>query len=164
MINIDTRLIDICETTRPGNKLQGVYKIILHDAPLIKEDKIKNRNYINNLKRQDDIFMSYHYLIGKSGEIVNIIPEDEIAIHTGFLEFDLHSLSIALCYDNNNNNISDKTLNSLKLLLKSILRKYNLDPKYDLIRCYDVINKRVPLYFVENPYLFYDFKESMKFM
>ena len=162
MIDVDKRFIDINENTRPGDKIRQTHKIIFHDAPLKYNSGIKNRNYINSLKNQDNIFMSYHYIIGSKGEIIQLIPEDEIAIHTGFIEFDLHSISIALCYDKNKKKIlTTNTLNSLKYLSKYLLKKYKLDSKYDLIKCYDVINKRSPIYFVENPYIFYDFKISL---
>ena len=160
MVKIDTRLLDISETTRTNEKLKGVYKIVLHDAPLKNKSGIKNRNYINNLKFQDYIFCSYHYIIGLNGEIINLIPEDEMAIHTGNIEFDFHSISIALC-SYNLGNFPRKTLNSLKLFSNHLLEKYNLNEKYDLIRCYDVINRRSPIFFVDNPYLYYDFKETI---
>lgn len=160
MINIDTRLLDISETTRPNEKLKGVYKIVLHDAPLRNKSGIKNRNYINDLRFQDNIFCSYHYIIGLNGEIINLIPEKEISIHTGNIEFDFHSISIALC-SYTLENFSNKTLVSLKILSKALLKKYNLDTNYDLIRCYDFINRRSPIIFVDNSYFYYDFKENI---
>ena len=163
MIKINTRPIDISENTRPNEKLKGVYKIVLPDAPIKNKSGIKNRNYINNLKYQDDIFSSYHYIIGINGEIINLIPEDEVSIHTGNIEFDFHSISIAIC-SYNLNKISSKTLNSLSVLSNYLLKKYNLNHKYDLIRCYDIINKRSPIFFVDNPYLYYDFKETIYFL
>ena len=160
MVKIDTRLLDISENTRPSDKLNGVYKIVLHDAPLNNKSAIKNRNYINNLKFQDDIFCSYHYIIGLNGEILNIIPEDEISIHTGNIEFDFNCISIAIC-SYNLKNFEQTTLDSLMELSKKLLYTYNLDPKYDLIRCYDVINKRSPSMLVDNPHFYYDFKEKL---
>ena len=63
MINISSRLIDICETSRPNEKIDKIFKVILYHAPLKNQSAIKNRNYINNLKYQDNIFCSYHYMI-----------------------------------------------------------------------------------------------------
>lgn len=163
MINISSRLIDICETSRPNEKIDKIFKVILYHAPLKNQSAIKNRNYINNLKYQDNIFCSYHYIIGLKGEIINIIPENELAIHTGILEFDKHSLGVCICYnDSTINKINYKTLNSLENLSRHLVKKYNLNPTYDLIRCYDIINKRSPLFFVDDPYYYFDFKESLK--
>ncbi len=159
MLNIIKRHIDFSETTRPNEKINQVFKIILHDAPIKNASAIKNRNYINNLKNQDKIFLSYHYIIGKKGEIINIIPEDEISIHTGKIEYDSNSISIALC--SNNNYISNETLSSLRNLSNYLIKKYNLNKKFDLIRCYDVINKRSPIFLVDNNYFFYDFIENL---
>ena len=160
MIDIDERFIDISENTRSGEKIREIHKVILHDVPLKYESGMKNRNYINNLKYQDDIFMSYHYIIDQNGKIIQLIPEDEMANHTKCLEFDLYSISIALCYDKNTNLLTKETLSSLFNLTKRITTKYNLDFMYDVILCYNVINKRSPIYFVENPYIFYDFKNQ----
>lgn len=160
MISIDTRYIDVSENTRPKDKIKDIFKLVLHDAPYPLKNEIENRNYINSLSRQDDIFLSYHYIIGQSGKIINIIPENEIAIHTKLLDFDMHSVSIALCYDKNMK-LTNETLYSLKYLSNILIHKYNLDAKFDLIRCYDVLNKREPVCFMDNYYLFYDFKEKL---
>ena len=163
MIDIDERFIDISENTRSGDKVREIHKVILHDVPLKYEKGIKNRNYINNLKYQDEIFMSYHYIIDQSGKILQLIPEDEISLHTKYLEFDLYSISIALCYDKNSNSLTKETLNSLFNLTKSITANYNLNFKYDILLCYNVINKRSPIFFVENPYIFYEYKNQKLF-
>lgn len=160
MINISSRIIDISENTRPNEKIDKIFKIILHHAPIKNKSGIKNRNYINSLKNQDNIFCSYHYIIGLNGEIINIIPENELAIHTGILEFDKHSLGICICY-NENNKISEKTMLSLEKLSIHLIKKYSLDATYDLIRCYDIINRRSPLFFVDNQYCYLDFKEKI---
>lgn len=159
MINVSSRIIDISENTRPNEKIDKIFKIILHHAPIKNKGGMKIRNYINNLKNQDDIFCSYHYIIGLDGEIINIVPENELAIHTGILEFDTHSLGICICY--NDDKISKKVLDSLENLSKHLTNKYALDPTYDLIRCYDVINRRSPVFFVDNPYFYFDFKEKI---
>ena len=140
MINISNRYIDISETTRPNEKIDKIFKIVLYHAPIINKSSIANRNYINNLKYQDDIFCSFHYIIGLNGEIINIVPEEELTLHTGILEYDKHSISVSICYTNKNK-LSVKTLKSLENLSIYLTKKYNLDPTYDLIRCYDLINK-----------------------
>ena len=160
MISIDTRYIDVSENTRSKVNIEDIFKLIVHDAPYPLKSEMENRNYINSLSNQDNIFLSYHYIIGQSGKIINIIPENEIAIHTKLLEYDMHSISIALCY-NSNMEITNSTLNSLTYLSNNILKKYILDTKFDFIRCYDVLNKREPICFVDNYYLFYNFKENL---
>ena len=133
MIDIDERFIDISENTRSGEKIREIHKVILHDVPLKYESGMKNRNYINNLKYQDDIFLSYHYqfLLNKHRRKNN---QNLMANHTKCLEFDLYSISIALCYDKNTNLLTKETLSSLFNLTKRITTKYNLEFKYDIIR------------------------------
>ncbi len=161
MLDISKRFIDISETTRPGDKIDKIFKTILYHAPLKNEGAIKNRNYINNLKNQDDIFCSYHYIIDFNGKIINIIPEDEISLHTNILNVDMHSISICICY-NNSTKISTASITSLRKLALYLTKKYSLVPSSDLIRCYDIINKRSPIFFVDTPYYFMDFKDDLK--
>lgn len=160
MLEISKRLIDISEMTRPKEKINKIFKIILHHAPIKGATVIANRNYINELKKQDDVFCSYHYIIDFDGTIINLVPEEELTIHTGFLEYDMHSISVCICYDKSNK-ITELTLNSLKNLSKYLITKYSLNSTFDLIRCYDIINKRSPIFFVDNPYFYYDFKQSL---
>lgn len=160
MLEISKRLIDISEMTRPKEKINKSFKIILHHAPIKEATAIANRNYINELKKQDDVFCSYHYIIDFDGKIINLVPEEELTIHTGILEYDMHSISVCICYDKSNK-ITELTLNSLKNLSKYLITKYSLNSTFDLIRCYDIINKRSPIFFVDNPYFYYDFKQSL---
>lgn len=162
MLNIKSRLIENSEMSRTKENIREIYKIVLHHAPLKNKSAIKNRNYINNLKYQDEKFCSYHYIIDFNGEIINIIPENELALHTKILEFDYHSIGIAICYkDDYLDRIPQIVQNSLKELSFYLLKKYNLDRHYDLIRCYDLINKRSPVFFVDNQYNFLDFKYNL---
>lgn len=160
MLEISKRLIDISEMTRPKEKINKIFKIILHHAPIKEATAIANRNYINELKKQDDVFCSYHYIIDFDGKIINLVPEEELTIHTGIFEYDMHSISVCICYDKSNK-ITELTLNSLKNLSKYLITKYSLNSTFDLIRCYDIINKRSPIFFVDNPYFYYDFKQSL---
>ena len=63
MLEISKRLIDISEMTRVKEKIDKIFKIVLHHTPIKGATAIANRNYINDLKKQDDIFCSYHYII-----------------------------------------------------------------------------------------------------
>ena len=157
MLEISKRLINISEMTRPKEKINKIFKIVLHHAPIKGATAIANRNYINELKKQDAVFCSYHYLVDFDGKIINLVPEDEMTIHTGIIDYDMHSISICLCYDYENK-ITYPELNSLKNLSKYLIYKYSLNPTFDLIRCFDLINKRSPIFFVDNYHSFIDFK------
>src|SRR5574344_1117772 len=157
MINFKNRFINVSENTRPNENIIKVHKIILHQCPLKEKSAIFNRNYINNLQYQDNIFCSYHYIVGLDGEIINIIPEEEIALHTNILEIDNYSIGIGICNsDRYENKVSKKEINSLRLLCNYLATKYNLDKKFDIIHYYDIINKRSPYFFVDCSYFFSD--------
>src|SRR5574344_437414 len=162
MINFKNRFINVSENTRPNENIIKVHKIILHQCPLKEKSAIFNRNYINNLQYQDNIFHSYHYIVGLDGKIINIIPEEETALHTNILAIDNYSIGIGICNsDRYENKVSEKEINSLKFLCDYLVKKYNLDKKFDIIRCYDIINKRSPYFFIDIPYFFQDFKYSI---
>ena len=80
--------------------------------------------------------VSSHFLISQTGEIYNLVNIKNRAWHAGISYWngckDLNSLSIGieLDYSNNisNNKYSKKMINSLIKLIKSLIKKYNIDP------------------------------------
>ena len=57
MLEISKRLIDISEMTRPKDKIDKIFKIVLHHAPIKGVTAIANRNYINELKKKMMFFV-----------------------------------------------------------------------------------------------------------
>lgn len=117
------------ETTRRSEKLEKLEKIVIYK---VRSDKsaLEYRLYIENLKRQEDVYFSVHYIIDKDGNVVNIIPEREVSIHD---ENNVHinyiTISILVLEDENGKICKDTT----NELLNDLVRKYNLNISKDVI-------------------------------
>lgn len=117
------------ETTRRSEKLEKLEKIVIYR---VKSNKtaLDYRLYIENLKRQEDIYFSVHYIIDKYGNVLNIIPEKEVSIHD---EESVHinyiTISILVLEDESGNICNSAT----KELLEDLVKKYNLNIDKDVI-------------------------------
>ena len=154
--------LTINEMSRPGIKLDSVSKLVLHYVLNPGSSAINNRNYFESLKNQNKIYASAHYIIGLSGEIIQLIPDDEVAWHSGNKYMNLNSIGIELCHIDKSGRFTEKTINSLIHLLSYLSKKFNLDPLKDIIRHYDVTGKLCPLYYVKNQKEFKKLKVEVK--
>lgn len=117
------------ETTRRSEKLEKLEKIVIYK---VRSDKsaLEYRLYIENLKRQEDVYFSVHYIIDKDGNVVNIIPEREVSIHD---ENNVHinyiTISILVLEDENGKICEDAT----NELLNDLVKKYKLNIDKDVI-------------------------------
>lgn len=150
-MDIINNYLSINQMTRPGVKLKAVKKIVVHYVGNPTSTAIANRNYFESLSKQTEKYASSQYIIGLEGEIICCIPEDEVAWHSGELEMNYNSIGIENCHLDDSGIFGEKTLNSLYELLTELCKKYNLNPKEDIIRHYDVIGKACPRYYVDNP-------------
>ena len=82
--------------------------------------------------------VSAHYFIKKNGEIVNLVPDLYIAWHAGkskwlnYNSLNKNSIGIEIHNPGHNNryeNFSNKQLSSLKILLRTLIKKYKIDSK-----------------------------------
>ena len=108
---------------------------------------INNRNYFESLKTKK-IYASSHYIIGLEGEIIQCVPENEVAYHAN--QANSYSIGIECCHPDWDGKFNDKTYQSLIELCVDICKRYKLDPQKALIRHYDVTKKQCPLYYVQH--------------
>lgn len=117
-----------------------------------------NRNYFNNLpninaerksKGLNDIYASSQYIVGLDGEVIQCIPDDEVAYHAGNYSMNRKSVGIEVCHPDWNGKFNDKTYKSLIELCVILCKKYNI-PVSHIIRHYDVTGKDCPHYYVQN--------------
>jgi N-acetylmuramoyl-L-alanine amidase len=161
-MNIEENLLTVNLMSRPGIKLDSVNKIVVHYVKNHGSSAIANRNYFENLKYQDRVSVSAHYIIGFEGEIIRAIPEDEVAYHSGNKEVDRKSISVECTRPDSTGKMATSTYDSLVKLLTHISKKYNLNPLTDIIRHYDVTGRDCPKYFVDNPLEFEKLKNDVK--
>lgn len=146
--------------SRPMTVLRKVKKIAVHYTGNAGTSAEANRNYFNNLAKTRTTYASSHYIIGLEGEIIQCVPENEVAYCTN--SANEYSISIENCHEKADGKFNAKTLASLTELCAHLCRKYGLDPLKDIIRHYDISGKRCPLWWVNHPEEFAEFKQAVK--
>lgn len=145
--------------SRPMTALKKVTKIAVHYIGNAGTSALANRNYFNSLANGRGVYASSHYIIGLDGEIVQCVPETEVAYCTNDANY--YSISIENCHPYSDGKFTDKTLKSLIELCADLCKRYKLDPLTDIIRHYDVTGKKCPLWWVMHPEEFYAFKHKV---
>lgn len=166
MLPITQMPVDINPFSRPGTKLVKVKGIVLHYTASPKADADNIIRYFDNLKKQKkndgipDTFASAHFAVDDT-QIVQGIPEDEMAYEVGAKSYTEEALRRLSSYPNNctigiemcidaNGNISEKTFQNTVDLTVYLLQKHKLTVN-DLWRHYDITKKICPLPWVRNP-------------
>ncbi len=140
--------LTISEYSRPGEPLEEVNNIFVHYTANPNTSAAQNRNYFENLKDNHDVpGASAHFIIGINGEILQLVPLDEIAYAVQTRNQD--SISIECCYKNQNGQFTQETYDSLIELLAWLVNTYELEPD-DILRHYDCGGKKCPLYYVDH--------------
>lgn len=142
------RFLTINKYSRPAIKLNSVKNIVIHWVGNAGSSAIGNRNYFESLKNKY-IYASSQYIIGLNGEVIQCMPENEVAYHAGNLTMNYNSIGIEICHPDWTGKFNDVTYNALIELLTELCRKYNLSAD-KIIRHYDVTGKMCPKYYVEN--------------
>lgn len=145
--------------SRPGKKLNQVTKIVIHWVGNANTSAEANRNYFESLKTKR-IYASAHYIIGLKGEIIQCIPEDEIAYHATVANS--YSIGIENCHPDWSGKFNAQTYKSLIELCADLCKRYNLNPETDVIRHYDVTKKQCPKYYVTNTEAWKQLKVDIK--
>lgn len=155
-MNITTNFLTINKYSRPGTKRSKTTKIAWHYVANPGSSAAANRNYFQNGK----VYASSHYIVGLKGEILYIVPDDEIAYTTN--SANNYSIGIECCHPTSDGHYNDATYNSMVELGAYLCKKYNLDPIDDMIRHYDITRKICPKWFVDYPSAWIKFKNDVK--
>lgn len=87
-MQIIQRLLTINEYSRPGRQLRDVLGIVIHWTANPAANAEQNRAFFENRKAGTGGYGSAHYIIGQDGEILQAIPDNEVAYHCGTSERD----------------------------------------------------------------------------
>lgn len=129
--------------SRPGTKIRPT-KIAVHYVGNAGSSAKANRNYFASGR----VYASSHYIIGLNGEILRLIPENEMSYCTN--QANSYTISIECCHPDNTGKFNSKTLNALTELCADICKRRGFDPLKDIIRHYDVTKKACPLWWAPN--------------
>lgn len=166
---ITDKLLDINPYSRPANKYldpgvkrEKITTIVIHYVANPGTSAINNRNYFNNIPKNEKIYAGAHYIVGLSGEIIRCIPDNEIAYHAGNKEVNACSIGIEVCHPDKTGKFNYQTYLSLLKLVSWLCDKYDIT--YDnVIRHYDVTGKACPIYYINYPSEWKKFKDRLIF-
>ena len=132
---IKQQLLASGTNSRPGTKLETVTAVVIHFS---KEAEA-----------------SAHFGIGKSGEITQYIPLEEVSLAVDERKED--TISIVCSTNFNAGKLTEETYDSLVYVTAWLVGKYDLKIE-DIIRHYDVDGTECPTYFVKYESAWEDFK------
>lgn len=136
------------EYSRPATYLGEINAVVVHYVANPGTSAAQNRSYFNGLAESHATYASSHFIIGLEGEVLQLMPLDEIAYASNNRNSD--TLAIECCHPEEDGKFTESTYSSLVKLLTDLCREYKLNPLTDIIRHYDVTGKMCPLYFVEH--------------
>lgn len=160
--------------SRPGSKRLETLLIIMHWTGNAGQSASMVREYFERLRRQNgddakpDRYASAHYVVGLDGEILQLMPEDEVAYHCGGTSYTEQAreylgtycsatsspnwctLGIELCHPDWTGIFNTETLESAAELCSALCYKNNLS-SHAIWRHHDITGKRCPKHWVDNP-------------
>ena len=154
--------------SRPGKPVRGVLGLVWHWVANPGTSAQQNRDYFDRLGRAGGRYAGAHYVIGLDGEILQCIPDSEMAYHCGADRYKERAvelfgpypndctLGIEMCHPDRTGEPTPATLESLVMLSAMLAQKYNLLPCLHILRHYDITGKDCPKYMVENPEAYND--------
>ena len=148
-------LLTPSEYNRPQTKIKPT-AIAWHYVGNPGTSAIANRNYFENLSTTHKTKASSHYIIGLEGEILQLIPDDEMSFCTN--QANPYTISVECCHPDETGKFTEETYRSMAWLGKYLMEKHGITEN---IRHYDVTGKCCPKWFVDNPNEWEKFKEEL---
>lgn len=169
-MNINEMLLSPNSYSRPRTKLKKVKGIVIHWVANAGSTALANRIFFENRKNGKSGYGSAHYIVGLKGEIIQCIPNDEVAYHVGSETYTNHALTrlssypnnvtigIEMCHPDATGKPTLETLDATLELTAHLLKAYNLTNN-DLWLHKEVVGwKNCHKYYVENPIEWKNFK------
>ncbi|QUI21368.1 N-acetylmuramoyl-L-alanine amidase [Vallitalea pronyensis] len=160
-------LLTVNKYSRPGTPIKDVKAIVVHYVGNPKSTAQANVDYFERLKtgKKNDrgkyIYASAHYCVGLDGEVIQAIPDNEVAYHAGARKTDLaknnftdsanhYTIGIESCHLDKDGNYNNETYTSFVRLTADLLNEYGLDTDTALLRHNDISMKPCPRLFVDS--------------
>ena len=143
-------LLPVNRWSRPAAPLEEINGVVIHYVGNPATTAEANRNYFASLfNGQENTFASSHFVVGLEGEVLQCVPLTEIAYASNDRNGD--TVAIEVCHPDETGEFSRVTYERAVELTAWLCQTFELDPRADVIRHYDVTGKLCPLYYVENP-------------
>lgn len=145
--------------TRPGLPLRRITAVAVHYAGDPGATAQNLHDYFNGTCIAAKRYASCHFVVGLSGEVLQLIPESEWSYCTN--RANRYALSIETCHPDSTGKFTEASERSLIELVAYLCRRHGLDPEGGgLIRHYDVTGKVCPKYYVDHPALWTAFRRA----
>ena len=159
-MNIDKQFLTVSNYNRPGTRRGSTIAVACHYIGNPGTSAQANRNYFENLRTTHTTKASAHYIIGLRGEVIQMIPEEEISWCTN--SANAYTISIEACHPDATGKFTAATYAAYVELCADICKRWGLDPMHGgLIRHYDVTRKVCPKWFVDHPSDWEQFKRDV---
>lgn len=159
--------------SRPAKKRKGVKGIEIHWVANPGTSAKGNRNWFEGHKRGKTGFGSTHYIVDLDGDIVQMIPEEEIAYSSGARKYQFgikeklgtppyyNTISVECTHKDWAGKMTDLTYDSVVVFAAYLLFKHNLTTE-DLFLHSHITGKECHKWFVRNPEEWVLFKEKVQ--
>lgn len=158
------------EYSRPGFKLKGVKKLVLHWTANPGASAANHFAYFDKTIIEKKDYASAHIFVDKN-EAINIIPLDEVAYqandgtYRGIPELrpnaNFLAIGVEMCVEKDDTFHPD-TIARTEDVFVELCKKFKLDPIKDIVRHYDITHKNCPAPWVKDSKAFEDFKKRVK--
>ncbi len=156
--NIDLQLLSVNEWSRPGIKVDSIDKIVVHYLGNPETTAQENHDYFESLKNLQNTYMSANYVVGTNGEIIQCVPDGEVAWASNSANY--YSISVENCHLDSSGKFTEATYWSDVHLVAYLTEKYGLG-RDDIIRHYDVTGKDCPKWYVVHEDEWEQFKDDV---
>lgn len=157
-------MLTINKYSRPNKPLKRVRGLVLHWPDYPRASARSVYNIFESRKNGNDGYGATHKIIGLEGEIVECIPEKEMAYHCGsknYTNYAMHkfgtypnncTLSVELCHIDEKGTMNKETFEAAVNLMTIWCKKYGLKA-LDITTHHNIVGwKECPKWFVDNPY------------
>ena len=140
---VSEQLLTVNEYSRPGEKTDPIKYVVIHYLGNPKTTAQENHDYFESLKDLQNCYMSANYIVGLEGEIIQCVPDNEVAYASN--QENHESISIENCHLDSTGKFLKNTYISLVKLTAYLTETYHLD-RDQIIRHHDVTGKDCPIY------------------
>jgi N-acetylmuramoyl-L-alanine amidase len=150
--------------SRPGDRMSRVEGVVIHWVQWPGATAKRVRDYFAEGVPAESRYAGAHYVIGLEGEVIQMIPETEVAYHAGPSGDTLQTtritlgglpnwrtVGIELCHPDETGQFTDKTYDAAVRLTRDVCIRYDIEPMSCVLRHHDCTGKDCPLWFVTVP-------------
>ena len=169
MIEIINSFLTPNPYSRPQRKMRRVKAIVLHWVANAGSSAEDNKNFFQS---KEESYGSTHFIVGLGGEVLNIIPIDEMAYHVGAHQYSQYALQYLMPYPNDctigvemchpewDGKFAQSTKKSTIILCSMLCHNFGLTSD-EVITHEAVTGKKCPKWFVDHPQALREYRDEI---